>query len=55
MFNWTKKTMTWGGYMKFSGICTLIGVLITAGTWVYYFWDDISEFVTSKFKRWIQK
>ena len=45
---WTKKPITWGGYFKFAGIMTLIGVLITGATYVVIFWDNILEFCDDK-------
>ena len=27
---WTKKNMTWGGYLKFAAICSAIGIAISA-------------------------
>lgn len=45
LMNWTKKPITWGGYLKFSGICAAISVVTTALTWVYIFRDEVAEFV----------
>jgi len=48
---WTKKPITWGGYFKFAGVMTLISVLITGATYVFYFWDEVSTFFTNKFEQ----
>ena len=29
-FNWMDKPVTWGGYFKLCGICTVIGTIIAA-------------------------
>lgn len=32
--NWTKKPITWGGYLKLCGVSTLISVVMMTPFWV---------------------
>ena len=46
---WTKKPITWGGYLKFAGVMALISALISGVTYVVYFWEEVTSFFTDKF------
>lgn len=50
MKNWLNKPITWGSYLKFGGICSLVGIAITAAIWVVTFTNMIDNF-----KTWIDK
>ena len=41
--DWTKKPITWGGYLKFGGICMAISLAFTAVSYVIIFWSEISD------------
>ncbi|MDD3204213.1 MAG: hypothetical protein PHS74_00540 [Lachnospiraceae bacterium] len=51
ILGWTKKPVTWGGYLKLCGISAIISMVITAGCYVYIFWDNISGFVSEKINK----
>lgn len=48
---WTKKPITWGGYLKFAGVMALISALISGVTYVVYFWEEVTTFFTNKFDK----
>ena len=48
-FNWMDKSITWGGYFKLCGICTVVGTAIAAiePAW----WIATKNFVRRLFDR----
>lgn len=46
MKNWLNKPMTWGSYLKFGAICSLIGIAISAATMIITFTNVIDNFKT---------
>lgn len=52
---WTKKPITWGGYLKLCGITTLISMVITGISVVRIYWDEISGFFERKFERFVHR
>ena len=40
---WWNKPITWGGYIKMSGICTLISLLFSAVFWLIMFPPKIGK------------
>lgn len=48
------KPITWGGYFKLAGIFSLIGLLITAVSYLVLFWDYLEEWFVRTFckKTW---
>ena len=37
---WSEKPITWGGYLKLTGVCSVISVLMS----LYYCWCKLYEF-----------
>ncbi len=54
-FNWMDKPVTWGGYFKLCGICTMIGTIIAAVEVVVFmepaWWKVTKNFMRRLFKR----
>ena len=40
---WTRKPITWGGYLKLCGVGMLISVLTSLVWTIVIYWDGISE------------
>lgn len=54
MKNWMNKPITWGGYMKLTGVCLLIGIAIDAIYIVATFtnvFDSLVEWIKSTTNR----
>lgn len=34
---WTEKPITWGGYLKLAGVCSIISLMMTACYWIAVF------------------
>ncbi len=54
-FNWMDKPVTWGGYFKLCGICTVIGTIIAAVEVVVFmepaWWKATKNFVRRLFDK----
>lgn len=54
-FNWMDKPVTWGGYLKLCGICTVIGTAISGVYCILLmepaWWIATKDFVRRLFKR----
>ena len=48
MKEWMTTPITWGTYLKFGGICSLIGLAISGITYAIIFKDDIKKWLKSK-------
>lgn len=44
---WSKKPITWGGYMKLCGVACLISAIFYSGVVVYTYFDELKERVES--------
>ena len=44
---WSKKPITWGGYMKLCGVSCLISIIFYGGVMVYTYFDELKERVES--------
>ena len=56
---WTEKPVTWGGYLKLSGIVTVIGAIFSAVYNIAMFepawWIGIRKKVGKTFNHWARK
>ena len=47
---WTKKPITWGAYLKLSGVCGVLGALLYTISYVLIFRRDIVKKVRNIWK-----